>query len=84
MVEEDPRIMPADAIVAIVFAAFATEAFINELAEIADMHRGAGRTLAALADVGREAEDSNAGVTLKFQVASIALAGATFRATPEA
>jgi len=81
----NPAAMPADALIAIVFAALGVEAFINELAEMAqrdaDMYGpglGGTATLRDLATTLVEIEDARGPVELKYQMASKILSGRTF------
>jgi hypothetical protein len=82
----DPQVLPASSITSIVMSALAVEAFINELAEAADMAQ-IGREgitscaliqLQDLANILKEAEDSQGSVTLKYQVAYLVISGGTF------
>jgi hypothetical protein len=82
----DPQALPASSITSIVMSALAVEAFINELAEAADMAQlgREGITSAALdhlqdlANALKEVEDDRGSVTLKYQVAYRILSGRTF------
>ncbi len=80
-----PNALTDDALVAIVMAATAAEAFINELADYMHVLRDAqanwapiSPALVACADVVKEVEDAHGSVTLKYLVASFALTGSTF------
>lgn len=82
----DPQALPAASITSIVMSALAAEAFINELAEAADMEQ-IGREgitsaildqLQDLANAVKEVEDSHGSVTLKYQIAYLILSGSTF------
>jgi len=83
----DPEALPASAVTSIVMSALAVEAFINELAEAADMAQigREGITSAALdklqdlANALKEVEASQGSVTLKYQIASLILSGGTFQ-----
>jgi hypothetical protein len=82
----DPQALPASSITSIVMSALAVEAFINELAEEADMAQigREGITSSALvqlqdlANTLKEVEDSQGSVTLKYQIAYLLLSGGTF------
>ena len=82
----DPQALPVSSITSIVMSALAVEAFINELAEAADMAQ-IGREgitspalvqLQDLANSLKEVEDSQGSVTLKYQIAYLVLSGGTF------
>lgn len=80
-----PNALTDDALVAIVMAATAAEAFINELAgylHILDETQADWApippTLVACGDVVKDVEDSHGSVTLKYMVAAFALSGRTF------
>jgi hypothetical protein len=85
-VRENPQVWPADTIVAIVLAAAAAEAFINELTELVALQRDAAyrRTnpislpLRAFADALQEIEESRGNLALKYLMASQTLSGSTF------
>lgn len=82
----EPQALPASSITSIVMSALAVEAFINELAEAADMAQiglegitsPALENLQDLANTLKEVEDSLGSVTLKYQMAYRVLSGATF------
>jgi hypothetical protein len=74
-----------DAILAIVMAAAAAEAFINEFAEYVSLSVASSSgsdmiqpQIAACADVLQELEDSRASVTAKYLAASLVVAGKSF------
>lgn len=72
----------SDTITAIVLAAAATEAFINELPELCDMQRPTGRIgepLLSLIDILNEVEGSRGSVKVKYLWASRILSGQSFR-----
>lgn len=83
----DSQALPASSITSIVMSALAVEAFINELAEAADMAQigREGITSAALvqlqdlANALKEIEDSQGSVVLKYQMAYLILSGGTFQ-----
>lgn len=85
-VEENSETWPEDTIVAIVLAAAATEAFINELAESIAIHRDSpyrpsdsiSAQTRACADALQEIEESRGSLTLKYLIASQTLSGSTF------
>jgi hypothetical protein len=85
-VRDNAQVWPADAIVSIVLAAAATEAFINELTELVALQRDAAyrRTnpislaLRAFADALQEIEESRGSLALKYLMASQTLSGSTF------
>jgi len=82
----DPRALPDSAIISIVMSALAVEAFINELAEAADMAQIGRQDITSpalgklqdLANAIKEVEDSQGSVALKYQMAYLVLTGATF------
>lgn len=82
-----PNALTLDAIVAVVMAAAAAEAFINELADHIRAWRDATSdwapdtvtpAMSACADVIEELEDSQSPVTTKYLLASLALCGKSF------
>jgi len=79
-----PNALTDNALVAIIMAATAAEAFINELADYLHVLRDSRAwapippTLVACADVVKEVADTHGSVTLKYLVASFALTGRTF------
>jgi hypothetical protein len=81
-----PQALPASAITSIVMSALAVEAFINELAEAADMAQIGRQEIASpalvklhdLANVLKEVEDTQGSVTMKYQMAYLVLSGGTF------
>jgi hypothetical protein len=80
----EPIRVPSEAIIAITMSAFATEAFINELAVAARL-TGVGRDRSALiellsevADALDKAEEGHLAVQEKYQLARTLLAGAPF------
>ena len=83
----DSQALPASSITSIVMSALSVEAFINELAEAADMAqlRRDGITSAALVQLQdltnalKEIEDSQGSVALKYQIAYLILSGGTFQ-----
>ncbi len=83
----DSQALPASSITSIVMSALAVEAFINKLAEAADMAQFGrdGATSAALvklrdlANALKEVEDNQGSVVLKYQVAYLVLTGGTFQ-----
>jgi hypothetical protein len=82
----NPEALPASSITSIVMSALAVEAFINELAEAADMviigREGVASAaldqLRDFANVLEEVEDDRGSVTLKYQVGYQVLSGKTF------
>jgi hypothetical protein len=77
-VSENSEVLPADATVALIMAAVAVEAFINELGESLAMRRDDGREsmsapLLACANALEEIEDSRGSLQLKYIVAFNAL-----------
>jgi hypothetical protein len=82
----NPNAVPTEAIVAMVMSALATEAFINELAEWADMttaHLESGASVShdLLRDVANtlaELEANRGSTALKYQVTAKILSGSTF------
>ncbi len=82
-VKNDPDHPPSDAIVAIILSAAATEAFINELAEVIAMTRvRLDETLStevrAFADAIREIEESHGSLQDKYLTAAQTLRGSPF------
>lgn len=77
-----PGSRPTDAILAIVMSAAATEAFVNEFAELApllyDLIDVPPPALATCTEVLLELEESRVSVTTKYLVASQVLAGKSF------
>lgn len=84
-IDASPESMPPDALIAIVFSAFGAEAFINELAELAQRDVDHSKevlndaeTLRDLAAILTEIEETRGQVELKYQMASKVLSGRTF------
>lgn len=85
-VQADSRVWPSDTIVAIVLAAAATEAFINELAETVALDKDhswreftpISPSLRAFADALQEIEEARGSLLLKYLIASQTLSGSTF------
>jgi hypothetical protein len=82
-----PNALTTDSVVAIVMAAAASEAFVNEFAEYIIISREAASeslrntvtpAMSACADAIEELEDSKAPVTGKYLIASLVLCGASF------
>lgn len=82
-----PNALTTDSVVAVVMAAAAAEAFLNELAYHTDTIRvntadwaptAVTSQLAACASVLRELEDAKASVTAKYLIASLVLSGKSF------
>jgi hypothetical protein len=86
IMSDNPYAVPAEAIVAILMSALATEAFINELAEWTDMttetrSSGASAIYDLLRDVANslaEVETDKGSTALKYQVTAKMLSGSTF------
>jgi hypothetical protein len=79
---QNSAVMLPDALIAITMSAFAVEAFINEVAVLADMEarmttteQGRFRSLANILD---EIESSRGPTPLKYQAAALVLSGETF------
>lgn len=83
-VAANPDDWPVDATAAIILAAAATEAFINEVAEAIDHERQSagssppGPALCAFADAIQETESAKGNTQLKYLVASVMLTGKPF------
>jgi hypothetical protein len=77
--KKNPLGMSSRALVAVIFSAAATEAFINELASAV---RGEGQsfspTLVAFSSAMQEIEDNRGSIALKYLIASQALSGKMF------
>ena len=86
IITERPDSLPASSITAIIMSALAVEAFINELAEMADMvqlsREGIASTAADLlqdlANALSEVENDKGSTALKYQMAYKILSGHTF------
>lgn len=77
-VEKQPTEMSSRAIIAVILAAAASEAFINELAAEVQKIRDLASGLVAFGSVMREIEDARGSLALKYLVASHALSGKMF------
>ncbi len=81
-VRADSQVWPSDTIVAIVLAAVATEAFINELVEMVALDRDISNPISpllrAFADALQEIEEARGSLLLKYLIASQTLSGSTF------
>lgn len=82
-VMKDPNAWPTDSIVAILLSAAATEAFINELAELITVTKVQfeaflSNELKAFADVIDEVEESRGSLLLKYLMAAYTLRGSPF------
>ena len=82
-VKKDPNAWPTDSIVAILLSAAATEAFINELAELITVMKVQfeaflSNELKAFADVIDEVEESRGSLLLKYLMAAYTLRGSPF------
>jgi hypothetical protein len=85
-VQANPDALPADTTVVIVLAAASTEAFINELAEMAAIERDnplrqsnpIPAELRTFADALQEIEEARGSILLKYLMASRILSGSSF------
>ena len=77
-VEKQPTGMSSRAVIAVILAAAASEAFINELAAEVQKTRDLASGLIAFGSVMKEIEDNRGSLALKYLVASQALSGKMF------
>lgn len=70
-----------NSLVAVVFSALATEAFVNEIPEFAEQSTDQSDWVKNLAALGKKVEESNGQITLKVAVMFIVLTGQTYDAS---